>query len=1722
MSYLCQIQNVWWNRDLNKSFWKKRKIINISKLESYVKQAWMEKNESYNSIHIESAEGEILYPVVIFDVDSKDLDESFKTTKKVFDYFSQNGNQEYVQCFFSGSKGFHIYIDSRILLGELPYTSDHIGASVQGYIAKTLNSNLLEGLPPIDVVAIGANRMIRSINSINFKSGKFKIPINIEDFEKTIFEIFSDAKEPKFNKDHNLSEDQVFFNNKDQPTAVNDLHKLCQNCRKEAPATTGDEKTPQNIRSKSKDKNRGKSKKKSYYRTDRAIEKCRAIRTLKAKAIQAEQITSDQRFYFLSGIQRTAEREEYTHRFFSCFDDYKKEVTQNKLSEKDYISNCQELKDKGICSEFCTRYLTNENTQAKVPFYFGLKNKSNWVKLTEPEYISKIAYRLKRYHQTTADFFDWNNCNQFLKLPEYYSILISDNLRKGHLPTSTSVEISVLKPNGSHRQLSLCPFEIELSTSLFIPDIIRGNRSRKFKNCSKGNVFSYGYSMVPETENDLIRPWMEEYGYYKEKLKYYSKKENGFEHIHTDDIKNFYPSLSSEAVNQTIDKLKLDEREKDIIRKYINNTEYLNWEDGKKVDFEGLSQGPLISHVLASALLLDFDEKFSKAFDANQAVLVRYVDDVHVFFKEKELKDNFLKDFLKPFCEDYKLEFHSLNDEDGKSFSGTVEDYSKERLQFDLTKYELKFKSELAKISPDQREDFFEMLNSLYGSSYENLLKSDTSVNAKDLERQLSSLSWRARKVIDSTSEIPNNAKKLQKTLIQILQAPNIGWKFQTSIVMLYFALIKAFRSDKFVDDLANRDFLRKSRFLYINLISNLIKELSEGASPYLVKTASKIIRSINKNDINEKFFSRILENTIGINSSNEIKDINIDSWKLLNGAEHKENSIGFHLNKIIPILVGSDVNGLRDLIEKSESEFSFYKNITKRFFQQNESKLSNTQVIDLYKISCEFGFDYIRNTLFEQIIKMENTGVAESYLKIGQRQIEKIKSFVAGLFGDPSITVEILRSDVGSSYVEINNNIYKLEWMKIEDRREVKVIESLMDAIKTFLDDGDLKYSIFTGRTYLVSVLRLPVESVRSIVPYLSNRLSTPDALKLEMKFFEKYKDNEKSLTKLVIPKRSLATNINKDYLFFSGVSEIVRGSLRNEYYSKSIGVISLPQDRRHLPGLRLQDFLTKDTVIFEDDEPSKDMVLDKSLELLKADYVFSHFYISIAKILKLLKSLILYYEDKVSNPIETKDIDLYYSQAYRLFKEVKRNPDPKKFRYIESGDCNTYDIIIENILSLSKLKYLQSEECPQVLANSKENLKKILSFGKIYSLNHLISINLIFSIEKTLERYDEIPNRLKPLFSVLTLSVYHFYYASLKEIDYFFGMDQSEHLKKILKKIDFKEINQKSKNHFLMPTLENYEEYKSDVLSFKKLNLKELRKIKPKEKTFFRKVNSIEYTPHELNNGSSEDLDEILKKDFKEIKYDPLVQSTSFFSFVKVFIYNLVKSIGVSEDGLGNRHLYKSFSILQSWTSANFKKSIHFSFLTYSSGDKSILAINDKSRSLLIPESIEKSKLFAPLYLRKLGIALLISALIGFGIYLGKVHLKGKIFETIKEDNPKDKDKAKRDNDPTVTKTIETDQATPKTPEKEAKEAPHNTSTDIDVNEKKPKDVSDGDVFKEKAKEDKMPQERGARVEISKEPKLVPKNGKPSQKDRKEKKRVSQESATSQPAKVINSDEK
>lgn len=1690
MSYLCEIQNVWWNRDLNKSFWRKRKTINISKLGTYVKQAWMEKNESYNSIHIESAEGEVLYPVIIFDVDSKDLDESFKTTKKIFDYFSRNGNHEFVQCFFSGSKGFHIYIDSRILLGNLPPTRDHIGASIQSHVAKSLNASLLEGLPPIDVVAIGENRMIRSINSINFKSGKFKIPINIEDFSKTIVEIFFDAKEPKFNKYHNLSEHQVFFNNKYEPVTVNDLHELYHNCRKDALADAEETKSPQKARRKSKDKSRRESKKKSYYRTDRVIEKCRAIRNLKSKAIQAEEITPGERFYFLSGIQRTAGREEFTHRFFSCFDDYKKEVTQNKLYEKKYISNCQELKEKGICSNFCTKYLTNENSQARAPFYFGLKNKSNWVKLTEPEYISKIAYRLKRYHQTTADFFDWNNCNQFLKLPQYYSILISDNLRKGHLSTSTSVEISVLKPNGSYRQLSFCPFEVELSTSLFIPDIIRGNRSRKFKNCRKGNVFSYGYSMVPETENDLIRPWMEEYGFYKEKLKYYSKKENGFEHIHTDDIKNFYPSLSSEVLNQTIDKLKLDEREKDIIRKYINNTEYLNWENGKKVDFEGLSQGPLISHVLASALLLDFDEEFSNVYDADQAVLVRYVDDVHVFFKEKELKDKFLEEFLKPFCENYRLEFHSLNDEDGKSFSGTVEEYSKERLQFDLTKYELKFKSELAKISPDQREDFFKMLNSLYGASYENLLKSDTSVNAKDLERQLSSLSWRARKVIDSTNEIPNNAKKLQETLIQILQAPNIGWKFQTSIVMLYLALIKAFRSDKFINDLANKDFLRKSRFLYINLISNLIKELSEGASPYLVKTASKISRAINENDIDEKFFSRILQNTIGINSSIEIKDINIDSWKLLEDAEHKKNSIGFHLSKIVPVLVEGDIRGLRDLVENAESEFSFYKNIAETFFQQNENKFSNSQEIELYRLSCEFGFDYIRNSLFEQIIKMKNTGIPDSYLKIGQRQIEKIKSFVASLFGKTTMSVEILRSDVGSNYVEINRSIYKLEWIRIEDRREVKAIKSLMDAIKSFLNnDEDLKYRIFPGETYLVSVLRLPVKSVLSLVPYLSNRLSTSDALKLEMKFYQRHKENEKSLTKLVIPKISLATNINKEFLFFSGISEILRGSLKNEYHSKSIGVISIPQDRRHLPGLRLQDFLTKDTVIFDDDEPSKDMVLDKSLELLRADYVFSHFYISTAKILKLLKSLILYYEDKVSNPIETKDIDLYYSHAYQLYKEVKRNPDPKNFRYLESGDCNTYDIIIENILTLSKLKYLPSGESPQVLANSKENVKKVLRYGNIYTLNHLISINLIISIENILDRYDEIPKRLKPLFSVLTLSIYHFLYASIKEIDYFFGFKQNEHFKNVLKKIDFKEINQKSKKYFLMPTLENYEEYERDIFLFKELKLKELRKIKPQMKTFFRKVNSIEYTPHELNSSSGDDLDEILKKDFKEIKYDPIVQSTNAFSFIKILFYNSVKTIGVSENGLGNRHLHKNFSVLQGCSSANFKKSIHFSFLTYSAGKKSILAINDKSRSLLIPDSIQKSKLFAPLYLRSLVVAFIVLLLSGGGAHLGKVHFKGEVTKAFGEDNPKDKAKVEKDFKPLLANKAETDEVTSKTPEKEVKEMFSEPSSSLNFKEKKSKDVLQGTGAKERTKQGEKPAERELKVNASKKPKIFPK---------------------------------
>jgi hypothetical protein len=131
--------------------------------------------------------GPVACPILIFDIDvDGDLMEAQKQTFDLFNKLRKVGfKDENMIIYFSGSKGFHIYAENNKLkeLGgrnDLPEAIKEVAIRISGHIPKTKTD---PGDPKIDASIYKITGLIRIPNSINSKSGLYKIPIHIKELQ---------------------------------------------------------------------------------------------------------------------------------------------------------------------------------------------------------------------------------------------------------------------------------------------------------------------------------------------------------------------------------------------------------------------------------------------------------------------------------------------------------------------------------------------------------------------------------------------------------------------------------------------------------------------------------------------------------------------------------------------------------------------------------------------------------------------------------------------------------------------------------------------------------------------------------------------------------------------------------------------------------------------------------------------------------------------------------------------------------------------------------------------------------------------------------------------------------------------------------------------------------------------------------------------------------------------------------------------------------------------------------------------------------------------------------------------------------------------------------------------------------------------------------------------------------------------------------------------------
>ena len=125
-------------------------------------------------------DGDAFAPRLFLDIDDPEISKALDSARRILLLLLHDWKLPHkaVQCYFSGSKGFHIMIDSRVFGDVRPSRNVHVLFSkVREAIAKQARVNM-------DLTIKDKLRLFRIPNTINGKSGLYKIQLTIHEITK--------------------------------------------------------------------------------------------------------------------------------------------------------------------------------------------------------------------------------------------------------------------------------------------------------------------------------------------------------------------------------------------------------------------------------------------------------------------------------------------------------------------------------------------------------------------------------------------------------------------------------------------------------------------------------------------------------------------------------------------------------------------------------------------------------------------------------------------------------------------------------------------------------------------------------------------------------------------------------------------------------------------------------------------------------------------------------------------------------------------------------------------------------------------------------------------------------------------------------------------------------------------------------------------------------------------------------------------------------------------------------------------------------------------------------------------------------------------------------------------------------------------------------------------------------------------------------------------------
>ena len=237
-------------------------------------------------------------------------------------------------------------------------------------------------------------------------------------------------------------------------------------------------------------------------------------------------------------------------------------------------------------------------------------------------------YKYKYLSKKSYDAFSWN-------LEKNLKLLSSEIIDRIYDPSRTS-KYYLPKQSGLVRPITLLNIKDQIFYQAII-NLICKSKLHQIKQFRNNRVFG-GFNIQDKSSIFFLSNWKDEHTKYQSKI--IKNFENGYIWLAKFDLASFYDVIDHKILINIFCKNSLSEELKKYLCKALEK-----WTQPQAIDFfhsQGIPQGPCASVVLADIYLHLLDEKIIRVAFKNDIQYLRYVDDIILMGKNKQLVEKSL------------------------------------------------------------------------------------------------------------------------------------------------------------------------------------------------------------------------------------------------------------------------------------------------------------------------------------------------------------------------------------------------------------------------------------------------------------------------------------------------------------------------------------------------------------------------------------------------------------------------------------------------------------------------------------------------------------------------------------------------------------------------------------------------------------------------------------------------------------------------------------------------------------------------------------------------------------------------------------------------------------------------------------------------------------------------------------------------------------------------